>query len=105
MKNFANQYGYTDITPYEVVRVVSDKTLEVRRMNCEKDESLELDFVVGGFSSICTNNSQQKWHITSDEDEKIIRIRYSKAKNVWRDKGGNKFQLSDTPSKFYDYNF
>ena len=105
MKNFANQYGYTDIAPYEVVRVVSDKTLEVRRMDCEKDESVKLDFIVGGFSNTCTNNSEQKWLIMKNEDEKIIRIRYSKANNVWRDKGGNKFKLSDKPTKFYDYNF
>jgi hypothetical protein len=28
--NYANHCGYSDVTPYEVVRVVSDKTIEVR---------------------------------------------------------------------------
>ena len=105
MKNFANQYGYTDITPYEVVRVVSEKTLEVRRMNYVRDESVKLDFVVGGFSNVCVNQRDQEWYITPNENEEVIRIRFSKANNVWKSKYGDKFQLSDTPTRFYDYNF
>ena len=35
--SYANQYGYSDIEPYEIVRVVSDKTIEIRNMNAERN--------------------------------------------------------------------
>ena len=52
---YANHIGYSDIDPYEVIRVISDKTLEIREMKCERDESVKMEFVVGGFSAICLN--------------------------------------------------
>lgn len=100
---YANQVGYSDITPYEIVRVVSDKTLEIREMNAERDKSVELQFHVGGFAAHCSNQRDQKWFITSDDTNPIIRIRLGK--NGWKSAHGSKFQLSDTPVKFYDYNF
>lgn len=102
--NYANHYGYSDVNPFEVVRIVSDKTIEVREMNAERDESVKMNFEVGGFSAICTNQNQQKWFITSDESAPVVRIRLNK-KGEWKDKHGRKFALSDQPIKFYDYNF
>lgn len=52
---YANHLGYSDVNPYEVVRVISDKTIEIREMNAERDDSVKMEFVVGGFSAICTN--------------------------------------------------
>jgi len=101
--NFANHFGYSDVTPFEVVRVISDKTIEIREMKTERDESVELDFHVGGFSAHCSNQRDQKWIITSDETEPVIRIRLGK--NGWKDKHGRRFGLDDKPRKFYDYNF
>ena len=100
---YANHYGWSDVNPYEVVRVVSDKTIEVREMDAERDESVKMDFVAGGFSAICTNQYDQRWIIKSDLTAPVIRIRLGK--NGWKDKHGRKFKLSDAPSKFYDYNF
>lgn len=102
--NYANRIGYSDVNPYEVVRVVSDKTIEIRAMSAERDESVELDFRVGGFSAHCANQSEQKWFIASDESAPVIRIRLSKNKG-WRDAGGSRYVLADEPRKFYDYNF
>lgn len=102
--NYANHYGYSDVNPFEVVRVVSDKTIEVREMDAERDESVKLEFHVGGFSAHCSNQRDQKWFITSNEQSPVIRIRLSKD-GVWKDKHGRKFYLSDEPVKFYDYNF
>jgi hypothetical protein len=101
---FANHYGYTDATPYEVVRVISDKTIEIREMDAERDESVKLEFHVGGFSAHCSNQRDQKWFITSNESNPVIRIRLS-ANKGWKDKYGRRFGLSDKPIKFYDYNF
>lgn len=36
---FANRLGYSDVEPFEVVRVVSDKCLEIRGMEAELDPS------------------------------------------------------------------
>ena len=101
--NFANHIGYSDITPYEVVRVVSDKTLEIREMDAQRDESVKLDWVVGGFSGICLNQRDQNWVITSNEQNRVTRIRLGK--KGWKDAHGRRFELSAEPVKFYDYNF
>jgi hypothetical protein len=103
MQQFANKLGYTDVTPFEVVRVVSDKTIEVREMSAERDDSVKLDFHVGGFSAHCSNQRDQKWFIKSDESAPVIRIRLGK--KGWKSSAGSLFDLSDKPVKFYDYNF
>ena len=102
-QRFANHLGYSDIDPFEVVKVVSDKTLEIREMVAERDESVKLDWAMGGFAGHCINQRDQKWHITSDETAPVIRIRWGK--HGWQDAHGRSFRLSHKPSKFYDYNF
>jgi hypothetical protein len=103
MNQYANHYGYSDVNPYKVVRVVSDKTIEVRAMNAEPDPLWKPNFVPGGFSAHCTNQSEQRWIITSDNNAKTIRIRLGK--QGWKSADGRKFRLSDQPKRFYDYNF
>ena len=104
MNKFANHYGYSDVNPYEVVKVVSDKTIEVREMDAERDDSVKMEFHVGGFSAHCSNQHDQKWFIKSNDTNPVVRIRLSKS-GVWKDKYGRKFGLSDQPVRFYDYNF
>lgn len=101
--NYANRYGYSDVNPFEIVRRISDKTIEVREMNAERDPSWKPEVVPGGFSFVFLNNNTQKWIITSDESRKPVRIRLGK--NGWKDSHGNRYDLSDKPVKFYDYNF
>ena len=100
---YANHLGYSDVTPYEVIRVVSEKTIEIREMSTEPDDSVKLEFHVGGFSAHCSNQRNQKWFITSDQTAPVVRIRLGK--NGWKDKHGRRFALCDKPVKFYDYNF
>lgn len=101
---FANHIGYTDVNPFEVIRVVSDKTIEVRAMKVDIDPAYKPEFIVGGFSAHCVNDHAQKWIITSDESAKVVRIRLSKNKG-WQAADGRTFKLSDKPVKYYDYNF
>lgn len=103
MQHYANHYGYSDVNPFEVVRVISDKTIEIREMNAERDDSVKMEFHVGGFSAHCSNQRDQKWFIKSDATAPVIRIRFGK--NGWKDKHGRRFALADEPVKFYDYNF
>jgi hypothetical protein len=101
--NYANHYGYSDVNPYEVVRVISDKTIEVREMDSERDTSVEMKFDIGGFAAHCTNQHEQKWFIKSNAENPVVRIRLGK--QGWKDKNGRKFGLSEQPVRFYDYNF
>jgi len=99
-KKFANRYGYSDVDPYEIVRWVSDKTIEVRPMDATRDPNWKPEHIPGGFAGVMINQCDQKWIITSNPSYRTWRIRLSK-------KGWNKgmFSLSDQPRKFYDYNF
>jgi hypothetical protein len=99
---FANQRGYSDVTPYEIIRVISEITIEIREMSAVKNDAVKTNFVVGGFSAISDN--AQDWIISPDETNPVIRIRASKSKG-WADKHGHRYTLCDKPVKFYDYNF
>jgi hypothetical protein len=103
MASYANMISYSDVTPFEVVRTISDKTLEIREMACEFDSSVKLEFHPGGFVGHFSNQRAQRWHITSDTTRSVIRIRLNK--DGWRDRHGQKYVLGDKPVKFYDYNF
>lgn len=100
---YANHLGYSDITPHEVVRIVSDKTIEIREMDAKRDESVKLEWIAGGFAGHCVNQRDQEWFITSDESAPVIRIRLGK--HGWKDKYGRRYEICDEPVKFYDYNF
>ena len=101
--NYANHYGYSDINPFEVVRKVSDKTLEIRAMSAERDPSWKPDFVPGGFFGTVVNQGSQEWVIKSDPNGHIVRIRLGK--RGWKDAAKRRYELSDEPVKFYDFNF
>ena len=101
---FANKCGWTDKTPYEIVRVVSDKTLEIREMDFEMVENFKPEFVQGGFVGHCVNQNKQEYTYTSNESYPVIRIRLNK-KGQWRDKYRDSYQLANKPVRFYDFNF
>lgn len=100
---FANFYGYSDVKAYEIVKVVSEKTIEIRRMNAVKDPNWKPEFVVGGFAGHCTNQNEQKWIYSQNTEAKVIRARLNK-KGQWKSVYG-RHVLSDKPREFYDYNF
>jgi hypothetical protein len=100
---YANECGWSDVSPYEVVRVVSGKTLEIRPMKAELDETWKPDFVPGGFHGTVVNQDTQRWIITPNPDAPIRRIRLGK--RGWKDKHGHRFALANEPRCFYDYNF
>jgi hypothetical protein len=102
--NYANHLGYSDVNPYEVVARISDKTLEVREMSATLDPNWQPEFLPGGFAGHCVNQGQQRWKIASDPAQPVIRIRLNK-RGLWRSSDGRRFQISDRPVKFYDYNF
>jgi hypothetical protein len=101
---YANNYGYSDVNPYEVVRVVSDKTIEIRRMDAVRaNPENSLGFAPGGFFGHCSRQDEQKWIITPSDTAAVFRIRLGK--RGWKDRYGNRYNLSDKPVKFHDFNF
>lgn len=101
---YLNLHGYSDVTPFEVIRVISDKTVEIREMKAERDPSWKPESVIGGFSRVVLNNDSQRWIITPDADAPVLRARRCK-NGRWSVSGNARFMPSDRPVCFYDYNF
>jgi hypothetical protein len=99
IRQFCNEFGYSDVEPYEVVKVISANCVEVREM-ATKQIVFPSQFFVGGFSAHCADNFNQKYEYTSDPCRPTIRIR--KGKKGW---GNGKFRMANHPHKHYDYNF
>jgi len=100
---YANLYGYSDVSPYEVVRVISEKTIEIRAMNASRDPNWQPEIIPGGFAGHCINQNDQKWIIESNPSIEVIRLRKRKD-GKWYSVFG-KHVLSNEPVYFYDYNF
>lgn len=101
IRKYANLALYSDVEPYEVVRVVSEKCVEVRPMETKQIE-FPKEFHVGGFSAHCSDQHRQKYEYFSNENAPVMKIR--KTKKGWR-LGSMRFYMSNAPQKFYDYNF
>lgn len=104
---FANRFGYSNINPFEVVKKVSDRCLEVRAMTAVETEegknALAASFQPGGFVGHFENHAQ-RWDITSNPEAPVIRIRLHKDGH-WYSSWKSRFVLAEKPVKFYDYNF
>ena len=100
---YANESGYSDVYPYEIVKVVSENTIEIRPMDTERDYSAKLEWVSGGFAGHCVNQDKQKWFIKSNPNNPVKRIR--RRKDGYFYNHCNRVYLEQEPRKFRDYNF
>ena len=105
IKKFATYCGWTDREPFEVVRAISDQTVEIRAMDAVRNPDWKPEWVVGGFSGVCVNDKEQRWIITSNPDNPVSRIRWSKANQQWQKGKYCRFYMADKPCKYYDNNF
>ncbi len=103
IKAYCNRLGYTDVYPFEVVRTVSNITVEIRRMNTTLVKAPK-NFHPGGFCGHYSDNHDQEYTYESNLDAPVIRVRWSEAKKQWQH-AGSRFSMDDTPYKFHDYNF
>lgn len=99
----ANFHGYSDKHPYEIVKVVSPRTLEVRLVDAELDPSWKPEIIKGGFCGHTVNNHSQKWLYNANTNNPTIRIRRRKDGYYYSATG--RHALATAPSKFHDYNF
>ena len=100
----ASYYGYSDVDAYEIVKVISDKTIEVRKMDTEHDIS-HLEQYAGGFCGHVADQRNQKVTYASNPNAKVIRIRRKKNNPEQWVNGNLRFGLTEKPYAFYDYNF
>jgi hypothetical protein len=100
IKQYCNMSIGSDCYPYEVVKIISDKTVEVRPMESTLIKA-PCEFYPGGFVGHYADNYSQEYTYQSAPDAKPIRIRWSERKCRW----ANGFWMSDRPCRFYDYNF
>lgn len=98
IRKFVNYYGYSDIRPYEVIKVHSPTRVEIRAMSVRQTVKPTL-LGVGGFAGVFDNCSQE-WEIYSDESNSSCLIFLSK--KGW---GLGKYRMSDVPVYHYDFNF
>jgi hypothetical protein len=96
------EYLYSDVHAYEIVKVVSDKTLEVRKIDT-KHNIAHLKQYAGGFAGHVAGQHNQKVTYETNPDNEVIRIR--KKKNGGWGYKDCKFGLSEEPYAFYDFNF
>lgn len=105
IKAYANHSGYSDCNPYEVVRTVSPICVEIRAMST-KQIKFPQDVRVGGFSAHTVDNrSGQDYEYSQNPEAEVFKIRWSKANRQWQRGKYMRFNMSDKPYKFYDYNF
>ena len=102
MNFYANHIGYSDVTPYEVIKRTA-KTITIREMKAEKDPTFKTKFVKGGFAGVCVNQCDQKWIITPDEKAPLEKAYLRKDGYYWSKRG--KHVLAAKPAKYYDFNF
>jgi hypothetical protein len=100
---YANLIGYSDITPFEVVRIISDKTIEIREMDSKLAEGEQPKFMSGKYAGHCVNQLDLRYDIQSNPDRPVIRARLRKDGKFHSAYG--KHVLADSPIRFYDYNF
>lgn len=99
VKKYVNHALYSDVHAYEVIRTVSAKVVEIRRLDTEAIIK-PTNFKVGGFSAHCVDNDNQTYKYISNEKNTVVRLHLSKS--GW---GKGRYHMSDTPHEFYDYNF
>jgi hypothetical protein len=104
MNRYMNQHGYSDVFPFEVVREVSPKCVEVRPMDYQMDPAFEPQIVLGGFLGHCVNNNEQRYFYAPRPDQASVYVRLRKD-GRWYDRDGQRYVPADEPRRFYDFNF
>ena len=103
IKPFCNLHLWTDVEPYEVVKVVSPKKVMIRKMDAVLKVAPQT-FHQGGFAAHCEDNYSQRWECTSNSEYPFETITLTK--KGWGKPGSHgRYKMSDKPVKFYDYNF
>jgi hypothetical protein len=95
---YINRYGYSDVHVVgKIVGIKSKTIVVVQRVNAEKDPTWKPEWVSGGFSAVCLNQSYQRWIFNETNETFPMRLSAGDLKRAYR--------IDDKPIEFYDYNF
>ena len=97
--SYNNDDVLTQADPYEVVRLISDKTMEIRSMWISRDAS---KLVPPECRGNLKNWRGQSWDVRSDPYHSIIRIRKHKD-GEWYSSLNYWFRFSDEPVCFFNF--
>jgi len=105
----ATLHLWSDKEPFFIVEVSSNlKRIKVQSAKAELVKGPG-DCILGGFSAIFTNQSQQEWKVTPDPEGRIAEYSLRKSgrwiRTGCQDTGGACFLTIGYAYKFYDYNF
>ena len=100
----ASHYMHSDVVAYEIVRIVSDQTIEVREMKT-KHSAANLEYTPGGFCGHFHNQDKQEVTYESDPEGDTIKIRRKKGKPEHWTYKGMRFGVRTAPYAFHDFNF
>lgn len=99
IRKYCNLWLYSDVIPFEVVRVQNSRRVWVREMDTVQTVTPK-SFIQGGFTAYCADNGAQRYEYISNTERPVICLRLGK--NGW---SGGAYKMADKPVKFYDYNF
>lgn len=93
---YLNRYGWSDIEPIGLIIGTKGKTKVMVQRVVASQNKVKMEFMLGGFSAICVNQSAQDYDYELTNE--IIEVRISKSflKSV---------RIEDNPRKYFDYNF
>lgn len=102
-KLYANLIGYSDVTPYEIISETKAGNYKVRRMDYkETQKSIDNRKVnVGGFFAHV--DGEQEYTYNSNDRYPVENLRKRKDGKYYSRMGVH--VISDSPKRFYDYNF
>ena len=95
---FINFRGYSDVSPVGKIISTRGKNFVTIQPIKAGENKTKMDFVIGGFSAICTNQYQQSYDFTELGEPYEIRLSKSMLANRY-------YHIESEPRNFYDYNF
>ncbi len=95
---YINQVLWSDVDPIGKIVGIKGKSKVLIQPVVAGENKAKMEFVPGGFSAVCINQYNQSYEFTEvGEVFEASLSNSSMKKNFWR--------ISDSPRKFYDYNF
>lgn len=93
---YINEVLYSDVNPIGKIVGIKSKTILYVQPIVAVENKTKMNFIPGGFSAHCTNNYSQEWIFEEQGD--VIEVKMTVGKYDYK-------RISDSPRKFYDYNF
>jgi hypothetical protein len=95
---YINRVLWSDVDPVGKIVGIKGKTKVLIQPVKAGENKVKMDFIAGGFSAHCTNQSAQRYDFVEEGEVFEANLSNASMKNqCWK--------ISDAPRKYYDYNF